>query len=387
LQGNWLFGQLNLMTSLQFVNYTYKLHENMPSSNAIANRQLTETEANALGVFDEGSIGDKFYMRDNTANRNYYEFDLVRADRTNSFFQPKIGANYNLTDNINVFGNYAYVQRFVNLGVYYNNGRLNPDAEDEKSNQFELGVGYTSDLLSAKVNGYYTLWHNKSERLQNQSMAGEAGYDYLGRRNELVGTSQHMGVEFAGAVKLDQLLRGLRLNLSCTMMDNKWTEILDAARYDENGNRRVFETRTNADGTTRSFYFDELEGTVVAGGPQTMAMVGLLYDIGDFYTSLSMNYYARDYILSGGTYMAVDGEFSTNDAGQEIFKAVYDNQLPSRALFDCGVGYRFKLAGIRGNLSAQVLNILNTEFLAVADSYGVAPGMLRAFRLNLNIGF
>jgi outer membrane receptor protein involved in Fe transport len=378
LQGNWLFGDLNLMTSLQFVNYTYKLHENMPSESAIGRPAPANINA-------EGPVGDKFYMRSTTGQ--YYEFDLVRENRSNSFIQPKVGANYNLSDNINVFANYAYVQRFVDLGVYYNQGRVNTDVEDEKSNQFELGLGYTSDYFVGKVNGYHTLWQNKSTRLRDPSMSGQPGYDYQGYRNELIGTSRHMGIEFAGTLKLNELLRGLEMNLSFTMMDNTWLEVLDMVKYD-NGARRVYNASAlDANGVVKPLYFDELENTHVASGPQTMAMVGLLYNLSDLYFTLNMNYFTRDYLLDGETYMAVDGEFYTNEVDAECFKSVYENQLPSRALFDFGVGYRFNFSGVRGNVSAQVLNIFDTKFLASSDSYGVIPGMLRSFRLNLSIGF
>jgi len=380
LQGNWLFGDLNLMTSLQFVNYTYKLYENMPSESAIA-KPVTDASINA-----EGPVGNKFYMRSTTGQ--YYEFDLVRENRSNSFIQPKLGANYNLSDNLNVFANYAYVQRFVDLGVYYNQGRVNTDAEDEKSNQFEVGLGYISDYFSGKVNGYYTLWQNKSTRLRDPSKAGEPGYDYQGYRSELIGTSRHMGVEFAGTLKMDALLRGLELNLSFTMMNNTWLEVLDIAKVDNTGARRVYNSNAlDANGVVRALYFDELENTHVASGPQTMAMAGLVYNLSDLYFMLNMNFFARDYLLDGGAYMAVDGEFYQNESGQECFKSVYDNQLPSRAIFDFGVGYRFNFSGIRGNISAQALNLFNTEFLASSDSYGVMPGMLRSFRLNLSLGF
>jgi outer membrane receptor protein involved in Fe transport len=389
LQGNWLFGNLNLMTSLQFVNYTYKLYENMPSENAIG-QQLTESQVISKGITGEGAIGDKFYML-STAGQ-YYEFDLIREDRSNSFFQPKIGANYNLSDEINVFGNYAYVQRFVDLGVYYNQGRLNPDAEDEKSNQFELGLGYTSGFFAGKVNGYYALWQNKSTRLQDHSKSGQPGYDYQGFRTELIGTSQHMGIEFAGKVSLNELVRGLELNLSLTAMDNTWKEILDEVKYgyDNKGNkiRRAYNASAlNANGVVDTLFFDKLENTKVASGPQTMMMAGFLYNLKDFYFTLNMNYFASDYMFDGGTYMAVDGELYKNDDGQDCFKSTYDNQLPSRALFDFSAGYRFNFSGIRGNASFQILNIFNTEYLASSDAYGVIPGMLRAFRFNVSIGF
>ena len=386
-QGNWLFDKLNIMTSIQFVNYTYKLKENMPNTSSIG-KELTETERIAKGINAEGPVGNKFYMRSTTGK--YYEFDLIDASRNRSFWQPKIGANYNITENWNVFGNFAHVERFVDLGVYYNYGVLDPNAEDEKSDQFEFGLGYISNWINAKVNVYNTLWKNKSSRIQDPSKAGQPGYDYQGYRTDLIGTSKHQGIEFAGKVNFDEILpfKGLEMNLSLTMMNNKWIEVLNKAKYDETGKRRVYNANAfNANGQRDTLYFDELENSHVASGPQTMMMIGLNYNIGDFYFYLNMNYFARDYMLDGDAYMPVEGYFYKGTDGKDYFKSTYDNKLPSRTLFDAGAGYKFSFFGLRGNASLQVLNIFNKEYFGSSDSYGVIPGMLRTLRFNLNIGF
>ncbi len=98
----------------------------------------------------EGAVGNKFYMKDNSANTRWYAFDLVDENRSRGFWQPKLGFNYNATANINIFGNFSHVERFVDLGVYYNQGRINTDAQDEKSNQFELGFGWNSEDFDRK---------------------------------------------------------------------------------------------------------------------------------------------------------------------------------------------------------------------------------------------
>jgi outer membrane receptor protein involved in Fe transport len=385
-QGNWIFDKLNIMTSIQYVWYEYKLKENMPSDNGVA-VLLSEADRIAKGVNAEGQLNGKFYMRDQKGK--YYEFSLVDANRSNSFFQPKIGANYNLNDNFNVFGNYAHVQRFVDLSVYYNYGALFPDAQDEKSDQFELGLGYSSPWLSAKVNGYHMLWKNKSSRIQDPSKAGQPGYDYQGYRTDLVGTSRNIGIEFAALAKLDDILpiKGFELTASLTMMNNKWIEVLDKAKYDIYGKRRVYNAYAlNSAGKTDTLFFDELKDSHVASGPQTMMMLGLRYNFGDFYVALNMNYFARDYMLDGDAYMAIDGNFYQDANGKSYFNSVYDNKLPSRTLVDIDAGYRFKIGGIIGNASLQLLNIFDKEYFGSSDSYGVIPGMLRTWRFNVNLG-
>lgn len=391
-QGNWIYDKLNVMGSLQYVWYQYKLEENMPSENAIG-QKLTVAQSNALNLQTEGAIGNKFYMKDQT-NR-WYEFELVNANRSRGFFQPKVGLNYNATQNLNIFANFAHVERFVDLGVYYNQGRINESAEDEKSNQFEFGLGWNSRELTAKINTYYMLWDNKSASIQDQSQAGQPGYDRNGFRTELIGTSRHMGVELELGYSLNKLLpvKGFGLKGSITLMDNKWQSVLESVLTDPiTHQRRIFNTSAlDANGNVVPLYFDQLEGTPVASGPQLMSSLSVTYDKYNFFGSIDASYFAKDYILDGGSYMGTKGDFVGVDSrGRELFRTDFENQLPVRILFDVNAGYNFnfgKQLPLRGTITGQILNILDTDYLASADRFGVIPGMKRAFRLNLSLGF
>jgi len=391
-QGNYVIDKLNVMGSLQYVWYKYKLTENMPSENAIG-QKLTIDEANALNLQNEGPVGDKFYMKG--TDSRWYEFDLVRADRSRGFFQPKVGLNYNATQNLNIFANFSHVERFVDLGVYYNQGRINVDAEDEKSNQFELGLGWNSELFTSKLNGYYMLWDNKSASVQDQSKAGEPGYDRNGFKTELIGTSRHMGVELELGYSFNKILpwKGFGIKGAVSFMDNKWQSVLESVLRDPITQKlRAFNSGAlNADGNVDTLFFNELEGTPVASGPQFMSSLSLTYDNYGVFGSFDASFFGKDYILDGGSYLAVNGNWIGLDSkGRELFQSEFDNQLPTRILFDLNLGYNFnfgKQLPLRGTITGQILNIFDTEYLASADRFGVIPGMKRAFRLNLSLGF
>ena len=389
-QGNFIFDKLNILTSLQYVWYNYKLTENMPSEGAIG-QQLTSSQVSSLNLTQEGPVGDKFYMRGAGTTR-WYEFNLVRNERSRGFFQPKVGVNYNITKNFNTFVNFAHVERFVDLGIYYNQGNLNPDAKDEKSNQFEAGFGWNSNTLSAKVNGYYMIWENKSSRIQDISKAGFPGYDRNGFITQLVGESEHKGIEFQSEYSLDKILptKGFYLKGSLSFMENKWTDVLPEVAVDPGtGKRRPFNTGAlNSDGNVDTLFFDELTGTPVASGPQFIFSLGAKFEKKGFFVGLDVNYYAKDYLLDGGTYLATDGSLvGTNDFGRDVFDLTFGDVLPKRAILDGQIGYNFKLLKtLKGLASIQVLNILDNEYLAAADRFGVIPGMLRTFRFNLNLG-
>jgi outer membrane receptor protein involved in Fe transport len=435
-QANWrLTDKLNVLGTLQYVWYQYKIKEYMPSENAIGVKLPLNS-----GITKEGPDGNgKFYMEDANVPGQYYEFVLVDETRRQGFLQPKGGVNYNLTDNLNVFGSVAHVERFVDLGVFYNAGLINPAAEDEKSNQFEFGFGWQSANLFAKVNAYYTVWQNKAAQIVDPEKAGFPGYSRNGERTELVGESTHRGLEFEMNAKLDQILpvRGLSLRGAITLMDNKWTDVLESVKFisqrtglqedknlngimdpgedtnnnnedldfdgtldsgeDKNGNRRldgldedrrIFNSGSsilNARGARDAIYFVELKDTHVANQPQTAFSVGLNYrHTSGLFASADLNYYARDYTVDGGAFRAVDGSFNASGA---FVASEFSDQTPSRAIVDAAAGYRFNLGGLQLNATAQVLNVFDKEYFSGADGFGFYPGALRTFRINLDAGF
>ncbi|MBP1690874.1 MAG: TonB-dependent receptor, partial [Bacteroidetes bacterium] len=390
LQGNAQFGKVNFMGSIQYVWYQYKLTEYMPSENAIG-RMLTRAEEASRGTLREGPAGGgKFLMKDNAATApRWYEFDLVNETRSRGFLQPKGGVNVNLTENLNVFGNYAHAERFVDLGIYYNQGRVDPQVEDEKSDQIEAGLGWTSEGLRGKVNGYWMTWANKSARITDLSKAGDPGYDRNGNRSELVGKSIHQGIEAEVTVTLDHYLpvKGLEVSGSFTIMDNRWKDVLDKVMKNENGSRRAFNASAlNAQGRVDTLFFDELKDTPVASGPQTMISIGLNYRTQSFFMGFNVNHFARLVALDGGSYMAVDGGWAFVN-GARVFDAKYDTKLPSYTTVNLNLGTHFNVLGLQTTASVQVLNALDNEFFADADRSGVIPGIGRAIRFNLSTGF
>lgn len=379
--------KLNVLGSLQYVWYRYRLTENMPSENAVG-QELTSAQATSLGLGSAANEGPhpngKFYMLSTTGT--WHEFVLVDAERSRGFLQPKIGANYNFTENLNVFANFAHVERFTDLSIYYNSGNLNPDAEDEKSNQWELGAGWTQPDFSAKLNLYTMTWDNKSASIQDISKAGQPGYNRNGFRTELVGSSRHQGVEFEFAASLDRVLpvRGFDVRGSFTLMDNKWTKVLDNVKVDNTGARRPFNTSAyDAQGNRYTQYFDELEGKPVASQAQQMAHLGVVYKFMDFFLGLDATHFGKMIALDGGTYVATGGNFNT---GGQYFYPFWSDHLPATVVYDFQAGGKFAFSGIHANVTFQILNIMDHEYLASNDRFGVIPGSLRTYRVSVSAG-
>lgn len=408
-----LLPQLNALGTLQYVWYNYKLEERMPSENAIGVPVPVGT------VDKEGPDGNgNFYMRDASDPNQYYKFELVDASRSRGFLQPKFGLNYNVDPRLNVFGSFAHVERFVDLGVYYNYGLINPDAEDEKSNQFELGFGWRTNNVVAKVNAYHIVWDNKSNYLVDPSKAGEPGYDRNGGRTELVGQSTHRGIEVQLNARVYNIIpiRGLTFRGSMTLMDNKWTKVLDQVKLvaptertglyedrnlngildpgeDKNNNgvldedRRIYNSGSSVldfEGNRDAVYFVELKNSHISGQPQSALMTGLEYTHpSGFFGTFTMFYYDRDYTVDGDSYRPVDGYWISPT---DFVVTEYSNRNPSRTVFNAAAGYKFGFYGLRLNLTGQVINLFDKDYFASADAFGFIPGPKRTFRVNLSLG-
>lgn len=397
-----LLPNLILSGTLQYVYYTYDLIENMPSENAIG-RRLTASQRVALGLpTGAGASADKegknangkFYMAQyassaSTTITNWYEFELINASRSRGFIQPKFGANYNITENLNVFGNFAHVERFTDLGVYYNQGRLNPDAKDEISNQFEIGAGWTSRELTAKANLYQMTWDNKSQRITDASQAGQPGFDRNGNKTILVGTAEYRGIELEASSQLDWLLpvKGFEIRGSATFSSNTWKSVLNEAKVVKTAGgvdqRAVFNNNAyNVAGVRDTIFVDELAGTHVGGPPQMMLSFGATYRWENLFVGFDANYYDNHYAVDGDGYHRVLGEWNAN---KTAFTYTYKQILQSRMILDMQAGYRYEMFGVKAQVSAQILNLLDENYWADQDNFGVIPGGLRAYRLNLSL--
>jgi outer membrane receptor protein involved in Fe transport len=379
-----------ILGSLQYVTYKYHLTENMPSESAVGD----STAKPVSGKEGLNAADGMFYMASYanaaaTTPNAWYKFKLVDQTRTRGFFQPKIGFNYNLTSELNAFANFAHAERLVDLGVWYNSGNPNPNANDEKSNQYEAGVGYKTEDINVRLNGYMMTWQNKTASITDVSKAGEPGYDRNGNRYELIGESRNQGIELEASLSLDNLIgyRGFTLSGSFAAMDNKWTKVLDEVKKNPNGTRRAFDPGAlNSVGAVDTLFFDELENTVNASTPFTTLAFGLTYENDLWFAAITGNTFMNYYALDGGTYIPVDGTLDTSGPIAKLTNLTISNKLPNATTFDVQAGVNLKFDPVRVRVTGQVINLLDKEYIVNANRSGVLPGVSRTFRLNVAVG-
>ncbi len=331
--------------------------------------QVEYTTGN-LSVFAAGSFS-------NVSNKriDYFQYTVAEGQETDwaSYFafSGKGGANYNLTDNHNVFMNAGYFERQPDFkAVYLNNANdLNPDAQNEKILSFELGYGFRSHYLNANVNLYNTEWQDKT------FVRGYQQPDGTYYTANLLGVDAvHRGVEFDFEMKP---LPNLSITGMLSVGDWRWkNDLVDQKVYDED----------QVEVGTVDLYIADVP---VGDAAQTTAAFGINYTfLKSIKIGVDYNYFDRLYAKFdpiGGGYNA-----PLTDGGN-----VNPWTAPTYNLVDLNIKYSFELGGFDAALYGKVMNLLDVEYISDAFDGGdhdwssakTYYGLGRTWSLSLKLKF
>ena len=194
-------------------------------------------------------------------------------------YQIKGGAQYNVTEKLDVYGNVGYISKvpiFDNViddvnGVYADN------PENEKFTSFEFGVNWFSGNLTAKLSYYYTKWMDRAVSRGVTLEDGSYAIIFLTGMNQL-----HTGIEFEGAF---QPVNWFRLDLAGSV--GNWNYLDDVTgQYKDYDNP----DRPNV---TYNYYIANLK---VGDAPQTQVALGAsFYPIKGLFLQGTYRYYANHY--------------------------------------------------------------------------------------------
>lgn len=314
--------------------------------------QLEWTKKN-LNAFVSGSVSNTGYWR---YDRFYYDAAHAESEHVNFIgYTVKGGANYNINEKHNVFANLGYISRapFFSGGAFLQSttsNAKNPDPLNEKVFSAEVGYGFRSGILSVNLNGYYTLWMDKSV-VRSSSMANG---DYA--RVNLSGVdARHMGLE------LDFVLR-----------PNRWLDVtgmlsLGDWQWDSDSKGYIYDTQgqplTKAlDGTVASGIMAEdhawlnlkQKGIKVGGSAQTTGALGVtVRPMKGLRVSADWNAYGNNYAdFYIGSNTSLNGN-STVDV-KDPWKIPWGHQL------DLSASYAFKIGNVRATIYGNVNNVSTT---------------------------
>lgn len=281
-------------------------------------------------------------------------------------FTGKAGANFNVTERMNVFVNAGYLSRTPQFSNVINNedNQFFEEIKNENIIAFEAGYGYRSKRFSANVNGYYTIWKNKPFPYGVTVPDPNDPTEFV-RANVNGMDALHMGIEFDGVYKI---LRNLSIEGMVSIGDWTWQS----------------SEQINVVGEI--FEFDA-KGVHVGDAAQSTFAGAVRYEpFKGFYVKAGYTYFAR--------YFSDFDPFSLSVASGNGGKESW--QIPNYGMLSFHTGYRFKFQKSSLVLRGNVFNALNELYISDARnnqngsafdaaSSGVFFG--QGIRVNFSLGF
>lgn len=344
-----------------------------------------EYNRDKLSVFVAGGLSNTGYWR---YDRFYYDEAHAKSSTKNYLGgNIKGGANYNLTDQHNVFFNAGYISRAPMFDTSFIDARVsherNPDAFNEKVMSFELGYGFRSQYFAANVNAYYTKWMDKS--LFDGTSDQRTGERYT--LNMTGANAKHMGVELDFEAKPT---RWLSINGMFSWGDWRWDGLATGYMFNSAGDIVPYaggQPITDMNEAPKYRYQIRMDNVSVGGSAQTTAALGVtVRPLKGLRLGLDWNFAAR-------LFADYDIDTSVAKAGEE-YVVGKPWQVPSYHVFDLNAGYTFDFGKIRATLSGNVNNLFDQEYIADAwdgstweDVERVIYGWGRTYSVRLKFNF
>jgi hypothetical protein len=296
-----------------------------------------EYATDQLSGFVSGAYSRTQYQREDFMNYTVASGDQLSDKATFPGYAVKVGANYNLNAEFNVFGNFGILSIAPDFDAVYLNyvNDVNPDAEAETVNAIEFGVGYRTGALRVNANVYRTEWLDKSiVKTDDDLIYNIQGLDAL-----------HQGFEVDFVFTA---MDNLSLNGAFSLGDWKWSSDVVADV--------ISDTDRSGDTYKIEIYGDGLH---VGDAPQTQLSFGIGYKpIPGLFINPVVKYYTRhfaDFDVAGRT----DPDVTTDSF-----------ELPSSFLADLHVQYIFDGLGVPLEFGIHLLNAFDEVYVIDAqDGY------------------
>ena len=274
----------------------------------------------------------------------------------------KMGANYNLNKNQNVFFNTGYLNIAPKMNtVFDNNNREFLEIKNQEVYSIELGYGFKSKKFSSNINAYYTLWKNKPPQTTYVTADGDS-YNINGL------DAIHKGIE------LDFIYKILpNLDFECLASIGDWRTI--------SGNVvNIVDQDNNIVGSVDF----SAKNVHVGDAAQLQLGSSLRYEIiKNLYVKLRYTYFDKNY----ANFDPVNLVGTNKD--RESWK------MPSYGLLDLNFGYDITSEKMNFTFTGGMMNIANTIYISDAQNGAnfdgatstVFVGMGRRFSMGLKVGF
>ena len=287
-------------------------------------------------AFVTATVSRKSYQR-----IDYFQHEPGQQESDWLSFTPwsmKAGINYNLNENHNVYVNGGYFTRspYFRTAFLNHTNEINKKAKYERVLSFDVGYGYTSRKLSAKLGGYYTNWRDKGlvknfyDPLENESyVANIPGVNAL-----------HMGVE----LEVDwKPINKMDVHGMFSLGEWVWQDDVDFTLMDDNN---------NVIGEFKTY----LEGVHVGNAAQLTAALGVNYEVlPKFKIGADINHYGKNF-ADFNPINRTNADY-TGDSWQ----------MPDATIVDLNFKYVFKMGSLDATIYGNVNNLFNVEYIIDAD--------------------
>lgn len=287
-----------------------------------------EYATDAFSAYVQGAVSTQGHIR--WDRYGYVETEEESDKVSNTGYNIKGGANYNINENHSIFVNAGYYSKQpYHDNIYLNFGNdVNPLTENEKITGLEAGYRLRSAYVDANVNVYRTTW---KDRVTTTSDGDESTGDRVYFNNS--GVSQlHTGLE------VDFVARPFSfLDVRGFGSFGNWT-------YDDDVYRRTFDENQNL----MEEEIVDVDGSKVGGGAQTTYGFGVVYKIAK---GLSVDADWRNY----------DNLYSTAVVKENV-------ELPSFDIFDAGVTYKLMFPETSLTFRLNVNNLFGEVYMSEMTS-------------------
>ena len=290
-----------------------------------------------------------------------------------NFVNPRIGLNYNFTNNSNIYFSFYSTMREPRLKNLYDaaesSGGEVPQFEKNMDGSFnydkplvkpeiltglELGYGYNSSLFSGSLNLYYMNFKDE--------IIASGGVDRFGQ--PITGNAEktlHYGIEFSGQYSPLSYL-GFTGNFSFSKNELKtYRYYASDPSFFEEANLK-YTTQNGPEGTT---YYADLDGKPIAGFPTMLANLRATYTWQDIYTSLGVKYVGASYT--------------------DNFK-IRDHKLDAYTVLNLAINYNLKSWGAPMlSLQGKFNNLMDSKYLSFGEGIAFFPAAGRNYFVTLKM--
>lgn len=337
-------------------------------------------------------VGGKYrYYYNSNKEKVGGEGDLFDVKLT--FINPRVGVNYKLNENMNMYAFAAHTSREPRMkNMYHATEALfgkrpmfeyqkveidgkevraynfdNPNAKPEKMLDIELGANYFTDDFSVSANAYFMDYRDEFVKTGKRDQYGSS-------LDENAAKSRHYGIELsASAFAFRTETQFLSVWANATFSKNYFIE------YDV-----FFDYPSKKEQTKVSLANNE-----ISGFPSAMSNFGVNYKFHDLMVSLTGKYVGSFYTDNYNDMLRTN-ETIINALRNDWLGYYEDNVNDAYTAFDLDVSYTIKdistsLSSIR--FQFQVNNLLNNLYSYSGEGKEFFPAAERAFFFGMELGF